>query len=485
MPSGKSQSLDQKIKQIPDAPGVYRFCDALGKVLYVGKAKSLKKRVKSYFSHKKGLSVKVRKLTEKIKDIQIDVTASEEEALFLEDELIKNYQPPFNILLRDDKTYPYVYISTHEMFPRVLFSYRAMKGEGKYFGPFPSSGIVKNLLAHVRKKYPYRDCPREVGHKSYPESCIYDQMGLCGAPCIKKESFDHYKETIRKICEFLEGKQKSMIRDMYKMMLDVSQKQDFEKAAKIKKQWIMAKKLLTISLAKSDAWSRGITRGLIELKEKLKMTSRIVSMEAYDISNISGELSVGVSVMFRNGKPYKRAYKKFRIKTVKGPNDFAMMEEILYRRFKQILKNKESIPDLILIDGGKGQLTSAIKALDQLGIMGYTIAALAKREELVFVPNQKAPIILGRNSYARKILQALRDESHRFSLAYHRSLRSKNLLGSGLDAIPGIGPVLKRRLLRHFGSVKKLSRSSKKEILKVPGISQKTALNILKGLSKD
>jgi len=477
-------SLKSQIASLSDQPGVYRFCDKAGVVLYVGKAKSLKKRVSSYFSARKDLPLKIQKLVCRIHSVKSQVTSSEDEALILEDELIKNHQPMFNILLRDDKTYPFIFISTQEKFPRVLFSHRAMMGEGKYYGPYPGSRMVKALLTEIRKKYPYRDCPLDVGNKKYTESCLYDQLGLCTAPCIGKDSQKNYNEIINRICEFLDGKQKRLINDIYNSMMEASQKQQFEKAAKLKEHWKLSQKIFSSAILLTNAMERNRESGLAQLKEHLKLRGDIQLMEAYDISNISGELSVGVSVVFRDGRPYKSGYKRFRIKTIQGPNDFAMMEEVLRRRFQRVCEGKDVMPDLILIDGGKGQLSAALHALHELGLKRFNIIALAKKQELIYVPGRIKPIILERYSYARKLLQALRDEAHRFAITYHRTIRARTIDESILDTVPGVGDVIKVRILRRFGSIPKLQNISVANLAQVKGVSPFLALKIHRAIQR-
>jgi len=471
-------SLKSCIADVPDKPGVYRFYDKAGDVLYVGKAKSLKKRVRSYFSVRNDMPLKVQKLVRRIHSIQTQITRSEDEALILEDELIKNHQPMFNILLRDDKTYPYIFISIQEKFPRVLFSHRAMRGEGKYYGPYPNSRMVKSILTEIRKKYPYRDCPLDVGNKKYTESCLYDQLGLCTAPCIEKDSQEHYNEIIRNISEFLDGKQKKLIHSLYDSMIEASQKEQFEKASKLREQWKISKKIFSRAILMTNSLERNRQNGLIQLKEHLKLNQVIRIMEAYDISNISGIHSVGVSVVFKDGRPYKSGYKKFKIKTIQGANDFAMMEEVLVRRFKRVCEGKDVMPDLILIDGGKGQLSAALHAMHSLGLKKFNIIALAKKQELIYLPGRGTPIILERYSYARKLLQALRDEAHRFAINYHRNIRAHTMGESLLDAIPGVGNIIKSRILVRFGSVANLRKLSVEKIVSVKGVSLPLARNI-------
>ncbi|HEX7363645.1 MAG TPA: excinuclease ABC subunit UvrC [Dehalococcoidia bacterium] len=595
--------LKEQLKVLPDRPGVYLFKDNVGRVIYVGKASSLRHRVLSYFGTKNQLSDKLEHLVNRISDLDAIVTDTEYEALILENDLIKKYRPTFNVRLKDDKTFPYLKIDVKSDWPTVRITRRFHKDGDRYFGPFISAYSLRQTLSLIRKIFPFRSCNRTITGKD-ARPCLEYHIKSCVAPCIGAVSSEEYKELIKEVILFLEGKQEQVIQDLKNKMQEASQQLQYEKAALLRdqirsvEQVIESQKIAVtirgdedvIALAQTrdlayieiffirnnkltgrdyalldgirdeepsqivtsfvkqyyssassipplillqyrvdepeiiTRWlsnqrgasvelrvpSRGLKKQLLniveenarqglalyqakqskmiesalvleELKDRLGLSHMPLRVEGYDISNIRGNQAVGSMAVFSKGLPKRAHYRRFRIKSVSGIDDYAMIQEVLKRRFKRSLSTDDNwsvTPDLILIDGGKGHLNAALEVLRELRINSIAAVALAKENEEVFVPGRSEPLNIPRTSAALHLLQRIRDESHRFAIGYHHKLRQKESLVSALDSVPGIGPKRKKALIKRFGSVRSVKEASLDELSQVPGITDKLAEKI-------
>ena len=415
-PKTLSLALTGIIQLLPTTSGVYLMKDLRGKVIYVGKAVSLRKRVQSYFRKAKNFS-KTDLLIADIRDIDYILTASEAEALILESSLIKQYQPKYNIELRDDKSYPYIVI-TDEKFPRISIERPREKKQGwQYYGPYVNATLIREALTIIRKIFPFRTCD-PFPHKE----CLDYHMGLCLAPCIGKINRRAYARNIKNVCLILEGKKDALYRNLRREMETSSREKNFEQAAKVRDQ------LRSIGALYSGTRDVNYFKEAEQLQRALGLPRLPERIEAFDISNLMGEQAVGSMVSFFNGKPDKQNYRRFRIQEVQGIDDFKMIAQIVRRRYSRLKKEGLSFPDLILIDGGKGQLSSAAKELHALE-MSIPMISLAKREEEVYLPKKREPLRLAYDSLGLKLLQRVRDEAHRFALFYHRTLRGKKVFG--------------------------------------------------------
>jgi excinuclease ABC subunit C len=413
---GLPMDIREKVKNIPVTSGVYLMKNAEGKVIYIGKAISLRKRVQSYFRSSENLNPKTAHLVLEIQDIDCIETASEAEALILEASLVKQYTPRYNIDLRDDKSYPLIEIS-HDLFPRVSIERPAVRKKNTtYYGPYVSAGLIREALTIIRKIFPFRTC--------YPfpdKECLDYHMGLCAAPCIQKINREDYAKNIRHVRLILEGKKDELYRNLRKEMEVFSSARRFEEAAKVRDQ------LQAIGALYSGSADVNYYKEAEQLQRAFNLVRMPQRVETFDISNIMGNQAVGSMVSFLNGKPDKNNYRRFRIKEVKGIDDFKMIGEVVKRRYRRLKNEGKSFPDLIVIDGGKGQLSAAVEELQNLEI-DIPIVSLAKKEEEVFLPHKKKPVELNRNSLGLKLLQRMRDEAHRFAISYHRTLRKKAFL---------------------------------------------------------
>ncbi len=570
-------------KKLPDLPGVYLMKDRENKVIYVGKAASLRERVSQYFRGQE--SPKTRMLVRNIEDFEYIVTDNEVEALVLESNLIKEHMPRYNVRLRDDKAYPFIKI-TNEEYPRICIARRREHDEAQYFGPYPSSKAVRELIK-IASGFGIRRCKKKIPCPP----CLNYHIKQCAAPCISEVTKEEYLDIIKNVTSFLKGK-RGIIQSMKEEMERLSKMQEYEKAARMRDQINALEELsekqrvsvagqkeqdvIAYAVSKNNAnlqifhISEGKLRGretfslstagadeaeilssfikqhyhdieppreiiipieiedgsvsrwLSDMGSKLKtpksrtekdlmklarenaqmlLDQNILQestvkndmlwslqnaldlpvlpliIEAFDISNISGADATGSLVVYENGKPDKKNYRRFRIKTLAGVDDFAMMKEVIQRAYSRRKEEGKRMPDLILIDGGKGQLNSALDALHRLGL-SLSAAALAKEFEYIFLPERDAPVILPKDSPALQLLQRIRDEAHRFALAYHRELRNRKFKESALDRITGIGEKKKLALLRHFESVEELKKANASDIEKVSGIRKKDAEKI-------
>jgi excinuclease ABC subunit C len=408
--------IRKKVNSLPLTSGVYLMRNADGTIIYVGKAVSLRKRVQSYFRLTPHQDSKTTLLVKNIHDIEYIETASEAEALILEASLIKEHTPKYNIELRDDKSYPLIEIS-HDLFPRISIERPAVrKKDVTYYGPYVSAGLIREALTIIRKIFHFRTC-----HPFPNKECLDYHMGLCDAPCIQKISTADYAKNIRRIRFILEGKKDELYRNLRKEMEDLSFAHRFEEAAKVRDQ------LQAIGALYSGSSDINYYKEAEQLQRALNLPRMPQRIETFDISNIMGNQAVGSMVSFLNGKPDKSHYRRFRIKEVKGIDDFKMIGEIVKRRYRRLKNEGKPYPDLIVIDGGKGQLSAAVKELQDLQI-DIPIISLAKREEEVFLPHKKNPIRLNMNSLGLQLLQHMRDEAHRFAISYHRVIRRKAFL---------------------------------------------------------
>ncbi len=409
-------SIKDRVKALPLTSGVYLMKNAAGKVIYVGKAVSLRKRVQSYFRKAKTMS-KTDLLVAEIERVDVIETFSEAEALILEASLIKRYDPKYNFELRDDKSYPYIEI-TGEEFPRISVQrphHRKIKA--KYYGPYVNPRLIREALTIIRKIFHFRTCD------PFPnKECLDYHIGLCDAPCIVKITKKQYRKNVRNVCLILEGKKDTLYRGLKKEMEFLSKTQRFEEAAKVRDQ------LRAIGALYSGTQDINYFKEAEQLQRALGLSRLPESIETFDISNIMGSQAVGSMVYFSNGKPDKKNYRRFRIKEVKGIDDFRMIAEIVKRRYRRLKNEGLAFPDLIVIDGGKGQLSAAFQELEKLGVQ-IPIISLAKREEEIFLPKKRNSIKLSKDSLGLRLLQRMRDEAHRFAISYHRKLRGKSVFG--------------------------------------------------------
>ena len=582
--------LTIKLRTLPDKPGVYQFLDDSGKIIYVGKAKSLKKRVSSYFSkqHDNG---KTTILVRQIRDLHYIVVDTELDALLLENNLIKRYQPKYNIQLKDDKTYPWICVK-NEPFPRIFSTRQMIRDGSKYFGPYANVKVMNTLLDLIREIYPLRTCALDLQSEKILQHkfkvCLEYHLGNCLGPCEGHQSKSDYDEQIEQIEQLLKGNIGSVIRFLKERMLRMAKVHAYEEAQQIKEKLLLLERyqsrstIVSPSIHEVDVFTlvddddraffnylcihngsiihaytaevrkklnesesdiigyvlpemreryesrskevlvikkpelsidglrftvpqRGDKKQLIELslrnakfyklersrqdkiKDPEKHTQRIleqlqkdfrlkelpVHMECFDNSNIQGTNPVSACVVFKQAKPSKKDYRHFNVKTVQGPDDFASMKEAVFRRYKRLLDEGQTLPQLIVIDGGKGQLSAALSALEELGLRGAVgIVGIAKRLEEIYFPGDSLPIYLDKRSESLKIIQHMRNEAHRFGITHHRNRRSKSAIGSELDHISGIGPKNIEKLLKQFKSVKGVKEAEIPELEKLIGKSK-------------
>lgn len=581
--------IDVQLSSLPSGPGVYQFYDKDGKILYVGKAKNLKKRVSSYFTKKHEYG-KTRVLVKKIKKINHIVVPTESDALLLENNLIKEYKPRYNVLLKDDKSYPWLCLKK-ERFPRLFPTRRVIKDGSEYYGPYTSMKTVRTLLDLIKSVYPLRTCNYDLSETKINSGkykvCLEYHLGNCKGPCEGLQSSEDYNRQIEDIKEIVKGNFKSSLQYFKGQMKSLAAEMKYEEAQRIKdkidvlenyqvKSTIVNPKISNVDVftiisdnalayvnflqlshgsiirshtmeikKKLDETNEELLQLAIveirqrfnsqskelylpfkvELDESLKVTvpklgdkkrllelsernakffrqerfnqikiidpdrhtKRIMAqmkkdlrlneeprhIECFDNSNIQGTNPVAACVVFRDGKPSKKEYRHFNIKTVVGPDDFASMEEVVSRRYKRLLEEEESLPQLIIIDGGKGQLSSALKSLDALGLRGkIAIVGIAKRLEEIYFPGDTIPLYLDKKSESLKIIQHLRNEAHRFGITFHRNKRSKGAISSELEKIDGIGEKTARELLKKFKSVKRIKEASMNHLADVVGPSK-------------
>ena len=474
--------IRDKILELPHKPGVYLMKDRLGTVIYVGKARDLRKRVSQYFhpSRRMGWDIKFRALIDAISDFDIHLVKGEPEALLLESRLIKEFKPRYNVSLRDDKRFLMLKVNLKDSIPRFMLTRLMVDDGAQYFGPFPDSKALRRSLDTVRHKFNLRGCkPLRPSEKDY-KHCLYGHIDVCSAPCVGHVTLDQYRMQVENACEFLSGHCSEMLKNLESAMVSASAAKDYERAARLRDQ-IQALKVTTRKTTRYRKLPNKLpvsldpANDIIKLSEILKLKLPPAHIEGFDISNISGTYTVASMVVFRNGKPSNGEYRRYKIRDVTAQDDFACMAEVVRRRYLRLKKEGRPLPDLILIDGGKGQLNSAIKSLTELKLHHMDIVALAKEFEEIYLPKQKGPIKLGLDNGALRLLQRIRDESHRFANSFNAELRVKRISESVLDEFPGIGGRRKAALLKHFGSVKKLKKAKLEEIAEVQGFGVKTA----------
>ena len=612
----------KQVRALPEKPGVYIMRDERGDVIYIGKARRLRDRVRSYFGSARALEPKVYALSQAVRNIEHVVTNTEAEALHLEATLVKRHQPIYNVRLKDDKHYPYLKVDVQNPWPRVTITRRVENDGARYFGPYASAGSVRRTLDVVKKLFPWRSCTKEITGND-PRPCLDYYIRRCIAPCTAFCTPEEYREVIDQTVLFLEGRSSEVKQHLQAEMERASDQLEFERAARIRDQLKAVERVTerqqmattrtldadVFALARHDDEAcvqaffvrgtvvadtdyfmldgtqdaidkeilgaflaqfyesatyvprtvllsvepedreyleamlhdargtlvevrvpeRGELRGLVQtaeenareslrmhhvrwvadrdktdsaltmLQEELDLPSPPQRIECYDISTIQGTSTVASMVVFKNGQPANGEYRRFRIKTVEGQDDFASMREVLTRRFKKIAERRraelagetidlpepspwDEVPDLVIIDGGKGQLGAALDVMRDLGLRDVPVCGLAKQEEEIFVADVSDSIVLPRTSEALYLVQRIRDEAHRFAITYHRNVRGKAATQSVLDGIPGIGPKRKRALIRKFGSVKNLRAAPVEEIASTVGFTQRLAETVKRSL---
>ena len=475
-----NDDLKNKLRELPDKPGCYMMRDRKGRIIYIGKAVSLRKRVQSYFrpSTIRNAPPKLRSMVNSVEDIEIVIVRNETEALLTEGNLIKQYKPRYNILLRDDKRYLALRADPEAPVPR-LTTCRIIRDDGAlYFGPFPSSMIIRTVQEFLEKRYGLRKCSPIIPDAETHKHCMNEILRFCSAPCIGKISLEEYRANFEEACAFLRGERLSIIDEVKTLMEDHAKKHDYEKAALWRDTWIAMLKMVkerakvksTPEMHKTEA-----LKGIHQLGEILDLPQIPHRIEGFDISNLFGTNSVASMVVAIDGIPDKRFYRRFRIKTVEGADDPRSMAEVVERRYKRLKDEGGTLPDLIMIDGGVTQLRASRAALKELNLDIPVIGLAKQMEEIVVDRPQKHSFFIAHETPALKILMRLRDEAHRFAVDHHRRLRQRTIRESVLDEIPGVGPAKKRALLRHFGSVYRLARASVDEIADVPGINRAQA----------
>jgi excinuclease ABC subunit C len=426
------------ISRLPNTPGVYIMRDSAAKIIYIGKANRLRQRVSSYF---KGIpDFKTRGIINSLRHIDFILRKSERDALILERELIHKYQPRFNAMWLDDKSYPMLKLTLKEDFPRLIITRRKIKDGSEYFGPYPNASALNSLVKWMQKIFRWRTCKHEISKDKLPperkvKTCLYLHTGRCPGPCLGRVSTEEYRQNIMGVKLFLKGRYKNLIKHWEKEMKAASAELKYEKAAELRNRITALESInekVTLKEVKPEDLSGplGITSDLEELKDKLGLPKLPAIMECFDISNISGTDSVGSMVRFQNAEPDKSNYRRFKIKGVQGTDDFAMINEVVSRRYARLKQQEGQMPDLVVIDGGKGQLSAAESALKDLKLR-LPLISIAKKEEEIFVPGNPESIKLTRDSRGLQILQHLRDEAHRFAISFHRLRRKKRMATQG------------------------------------------------------
>ena len=479
------EKISAILKTLPERPGVYLMRDSEGKIIYVGKAKKLKRRVSSYFRHSHA-NARLNKLVSLIEDISIIRTETEAEALIVEAKLIRKYQPFFNIDLKMSDKYPFVKI-TNEDFPRLEITRHKSNDGALYIGPFVDAGSIRNLMRLTERYFPLRVCKSRINPDSNKRPCVeYNlgrSMGACAGLCSRSE----YRERVSDIILLFEGKQAELVQRLHSRMNESAQKLEFEKAARyrdtIRAIWKLSRQ--KISSALQEDLDNQTWQVLNRIQDLLKLKILPWRIDAFDISHTSGHDTYGCCVVFEQGRPSPNLYRRFKIKSLQDGeiNDFASIYETVKRRYKHVIENSEPAPQLALIDGGPEQLKFAQTAINELGL-NLPLIALAKREELIFLPDNPEPLRLSRDDTALQLFQRLRDEVHRFSITTHKNARGKRFRHSRLDDIAGIGRKKASELLVKFGSAKKISELQPQELEKVSGIGPVLARKIIDSLKK-
>ena len=464
-----SSKITAKLKKLSTSSGVYKFLDKKRKIIYVGKAKNLKKRVSTYFQKGRVRDNRLERLISEIYDVDIIETSSEAEALIFEAGLIKDYSPKFNIDLKDDKSYPYLKLTMNKEFPRLFITRRRVDDGATYYGPYANATLLKDAVAFIKKVFPLRNCK-----KFKKKVCLEYHIEQCLGPCENKISKKEYNNIVSNLKKFLEGKKENVIDRLQNEMKQYSSKKEYEKAIIIK-QRIEA---LTSIRKFYNGTQKPMFGELDELQHVMGMKDMPIHIECFDVSNISGQDAVGSMVKFVGGKPKKTGYKKFKIKTKNSPDDYTMMREVVRRRYTRLVKEKKKLPDMILIDGGIGHLFSVKDELNKLGLRDMAVAAIAKEYNHLYVYPNKTPIRLSPGSRVLNLIQRIRDEAHRFAIFYHRNIRSKSSFLGTLREIKGIGLKKEKMLINRFGSIEAIGKADIKKLIGA-GIDKKTAMDII------
>jgi len=477
--------LKSKLRALPDKPGCYLMRDGSGRIIYVGKAASLRKRIQSYFRAAafRSASPKTRSLVHSVADIDVITARNEAAAILTESKLIKDYQPRFNILLRDDKRFPLLNIDLNQKWPRFRLCRIRRNDNSLYFGPYLSSAAARAALEFIEKKIGLRKCTPPDPNEDTHRHCINDIIRFCSAPCIGKIMPGEYGSRVAEAIAFLRGERPLLLQELRTTMDQAAAKLNFEKAAIIRDalHLLLSAVKQRAHVARTNGVSSENARaGVAGLQMTLGLKHRPLLIQAVDISNISGKHAVGSLVAAVAGICHPALYRRFRITTVEKADDAAMMAEVIWRHFKRLKEERKKMPDLLLIDGGIVQLRAAQSVLGDLGLGDIAVAGLAKKFETIFLDQAGTvkTINLPSGSPALQLLQRLRDEAHRFALSYHHRLRAKLIRESALDEISGLGASRKQKLLRYFGSVNALSGASVDEIAAAPGISRILARKI-------
>ena len=462
-----ANALKRRIGELPERPGVYLFKDSEKHPLYIGKALSIRKRVLSHFRYFGESFSKEGRMLREMSVIDFIETPSEAEALLLEASLIKENQPKYNQELKDDKSYPFLKITADE-FPRLLVVRNRKADGGKYFGPYTSPFLLRQAVSMLRRLFPMRTCnplPDKV--------CLMYHIRQCKGPCVGEIDSERYGQIVRALELFLQGRRDILVRNLIGRMKQHSAKREYEQAGRIFEE------IKALSAVPQSAHSREQdSLALANLQQAFALPRIPSRIEGFDISNISGREAVGSVVVFIDGKSSRKDYRHFRIKTVKGIDDYQMMREVVRRRYTRALSENETLPDLVVIDGGKGHLGAAKHELDALNLGDLPILSIAKQHEYIFSPQREKPYVFAQNSPHLQLVQHLRDEAHRFAINYHRRLHKKEALISSLDEIPGVGPKTKQKLLKKFGTISKVKALSEKELVALGGLNKSVARNI-------
>ncbi len=460
------EALKERIRSLPERPGVYLFKDRDGRVIYIGKALSIRKRVMGHFRYYGEAFSKEGAMLERTASVDLIETPDEAEALLLEASLVRQSQPKYNSELRDDKSYPFLKI-TGEEYPRLLVVRGRKADGGKYFGPYTDAGLLKKAVKMLRAQFPIRTCrvlPKKV--------CLMYHIGQCGGPCEGKQSREAYMATVKELERFLEGRRDALVRHLTRRMKEHSSKREYE-AAQVLYQQVHALRTLPSAPPREHAPALDLLRKGLELPREPRR------IECFDISNIQGREAVGSMVVFVAGAPERSEYRRFRVRTVSGIDDYLMMREVVRRRYARVREEKAPLPDLVVIDGGKGHLAAAKKELDALGLEDLPILSIAKEHEHLFKPGHEAPFIFPLSSPVLHLLRHIRDEAHRFAITYHRRLHKKAAFNSALDSVPGVGPATRAKLLARVGSVRRIASLGEEELARRAGITPALARRVL------
>ena len=485
MPTGETVNLKEKVRHLSDKPGVYLMKDRLGRIIYVGKAKNLKKRVSTYFTPSRAMTwhPKIRALIEMIADFDVHEVKSEPEALILEGKLIKQWKPKYNTDFTDDKRFLLVRVDVAEELPRVRLTRFKKEDRSRYFGPFAHSGLLRKTLAQMRRQFGV--LLGDATPKKLPDGTwqLYDDVRQELYGFENTVTPDAYRQRVDEACAFLEGKSREWLESLRTEMLAAAEKQQFEKAAELRDIVFALEKTLAKTrnfertdptLALPDASAQAVRL----LGEALALNPPPRTLECFDISHISGTFVVASMVRFVDGRPDKDNYRRFQIKSFMGNDDFRAMEEVVGRRYRRLRDEQKPMPDLVVIDGGRGQIGAALKAFVALDLTPPPLIGLAKKHETIIFPDERPPLNLSLNSPALNLLQRLRDEAHRFANTYNADLRSRKIRESVLDDFPGLGAVRRTTLLEHFGDIEKLRAATAAEISAVAGFGGKMAAEL-------